>query len=147
MGLYSYVFLYRLRQQHRQLHRNYLQNTQERFVSKKCQSSAIHHANLIIGFSTGGVWINLGPLLYHYSDIPGENSIEPTYEMVREIVQGIGFVIEVILHKIEFIVFVFNLFILIRQKERTGVKTTYSQNVRSMLKYEYDSVFFVCRKP
>jgi hypothetical protein len=27
------------------------------------------------------------------------------------------------------------------------VKTTYSQNVRSMLKYEYDSVFFVCRKP
>ena len=32
------------------------------------------------------------------------------------------------------------------QKEQTGVKTTYSQNVRSMLKYEYDSVFFVCRK-
>ena len=44
---------------------------------------------------TGGVWINLGPLLYHYSDIPGENSIEPTYEMVREIIQGIGFSIEV----------------------------------------------------
>lgn len=50
MGLYSYVLLYRLRQQHRQLHRNYLQNTEERFVSKKFQSSAIHHANLIIGF-------------------------------------------------------------------------------------------------
>lgn len=33
------------------------------------------------------------------------------------------------------------------QKERTGVKTTYTQNVRSMLKYEYESVFFVCRKP
>ena len=31
----------------------------------------------------GGVWINLGPLLYHYSDIPGENSIEPCYDMVK----------------------------------------------------------------
>ena len=43
----------------------------------------------------GGVWINLGPLLYHYSDIPGENSIEPTYEMVKEIIQDVGFVMEV----------------------------------------------------
>lgn len=43
----------------------------------------------------GGVWINLGPLLYHYADIPGENSIEPTYEMVREIIKGLGFVMEV----------------------------------------------------
>ncbi|KAK4029622.1 hypothetical protein OUZ56_022594 [Daphnia magna] len=91
-------------------------------------------ANNIVSFietiykilKNGGIWINLGPLLYHYSDIPGENSIEPTYEMVREIVQGLGFIIE---------------------KEQTGVKTTYSQNVRSMLKYEYESVFFVCRKP
>jgi N2227-like protein len=43
----------------------------------------------------GGVWINLGPLLYHYADIPGENSIEPTYEMVKEIIQDVGFVMEV----------------------------------------------------
>jgi len=90
-------------------------------------------ANNIVSFietihkilKSGGVWINLGPLLYHYSDMPGEDSVEPTYQMVREIVQGLGFTIE---------------------KEQTGVKTTYSQNVRSMLKYEYDSVFFVCRK-
>jgi len=73
----------------------------------------------------GGVWINLGPLLYHYADIPGENSIEPTYEMVKEIIQDVGFVME---------------------KEETGVKTTYAQNTRAMLKYEYESVFFVCRK-
>jgi N2227-like protein len=44
---------------------------------------------------SGGVWINLGPLLYHYADIPGENSIEPTYEMVKEIIQDVGFVMEV----------------------------------------------------
>ena len=44
---------------------------------------------------TGGVWINSGPLLYHYSDIPGENSIEPCYDMVKEIIQGLGFIMEV----------------------------------------------------
>ena len=44
----------------------------------------------------GGVWINLGPLLYHYSDMPGEDSVEPTYEMIREIVEGLGFTIEVL---------------------------------------------------
>lgn len=33
------------------------------------------------------------------------------------------------------------------QKEETHVKTTYAQNPKSMLRYEYESVFFVCRKP
>ena len=51
--------------------------------------------NSILMFA-GGVWINLGPLLYHYSDMPGEDSVEPTYEMIREIVQGLGFTIEVL---------------------------------------------------
>lgn len=43
----------------------------------------------------GGIWINLGPLLYHFSDMPQEDSIEPSYEVVRKIILGIGFVIEV----------------------------------------------------
>ena len=96
----------------------------------------------------GGVWINLGPLLYHYSDMPGEDSVEPTYEMIREIVQGLGFTIEVLFITCQFpLNFLFTLSLNYDpQKEQTGVKTTYSQNVRSMLKYEYDSVFFVCRK-
>ncbi|KAK3930197.1 Carnosine N-methyltransferase [Frankliniella fusca] len=74
----------------------------------------------------GGVWVNLGPLLYHFADIPNENSIEPSYEVVREVIEKIGFVIE---------------------KEETNVPTTYSLNQESMLQYEYKSVFFVCRKP
>ncbi|PNF14289.1 Carnosine N-methyltransferase [Cryptotermes secundus] len=74
----------------------------------------------------GGLWINLGPLLYHFSDLPNENSIEPSYQVVREVIVGIGFEIE---------------------KEETHVKTTYAQNPKSMLRYEYESVFFVCRKP
>lgn len=63
--------------------------------------------------------------------------------------QGLGFVIEVISCHVDFRItsLLIHWFSLNLQKERTGVKTTYSQNVRSMLKYEYESVFFVCRKP
>merc|ERR1711902_253689 len=31
----------------------------------------------------GGVWINLGPLLYHFSDVKGEDSIEPYYNTLK----------------------------------------------------------------
>lgn len=39
----------------------------------------------------GGIWVNLGPLLYHYSDVSGEGSIEPTYEDLLLIIRGCGF--------------------------------------------------------
>lgn len=74
----------------------------------------------------GGVWINLGPLLYHYADLASEDSIEPSYEIIRSIIVSIGF---------EFL------------KEETNVSSYYTQNPHSMLAYEYRSVFFVCRKP
>lgn len=45
----------------------------------------------------GGLWVNLGPLLYHYSDVPFEFSIEPSLEDLLEIIQQIGFVIKVII--------------------------------------------------
>ncbi|XP_076356687.1 carnosine N-methyltransferase-like isoform X1 [Tachypleus tridentatus] len=73
----------------------------------------------------GGYWINLGPLLYHYADLPNEDSIEPSYQEIRSIIQAYGF---------EFL------------KEETGLRTPYTQNPRSMMFYEYHSVFFVCRK-
>lgn len=65
-------------------------------------------------------------MLYHYSDIENEYSIEPTYEDLVIIIKGLGF--EML-------------------KNETGIKTKYSQNPRSMLKSEYESVFFVCKKP
>ncbi|XP_014227359.1 carnosine N-methyltransferase isoform X1 [Trichogramma pretiosum] len=74
----------------------------------------------------GGIWINLGPLLYHFSDMPMEESIEPSYFEVRDVIRGLGFNI---------------------LTEKTHVKTRYAQNVHSMLQYEYNSVYFVCQKP
>lgn len=71
-----------------------------------------------------GIWINLGPLLYHYCDTD-ELSIEPSYEDLHEIIEKTGF---------EFL------------KEDKDVKTKYSQNNSSMSHLEYSSVFFVVKK-
>lgn len=43
----------------------------------------------------GGLWINIGPLLYHYSDSPGEQSIELTWDQLKHFSQEQGFVFEV----------------------------------------------------
>ncbi|CAG2185445.1 CARNMT1 [Mytilus edulis] len=74
----------------------------------------------------GGYWINLGPLLYHYSDIPNEVSIELSYEELKKVIKQVGFVI---------------------QREEKDVRSTYTQNPKSMLRYEYSSVFFTAQKP
>lgn len=74
----------------------------------------------------GGIWINLGPLLYHFSDVPSENSIEPTYEDLIVIIRSIGFII---------------------LKNKTDVLTKYAQNPTSMHQSEYKSIYFVCQKP
>ncbi|XP_060661785.1 carnosine N-methyltransferase isoform X1 [Drosophila nasuta] len=74
----------------------------------------------------GGIWVNLGPLLYHYSDVQGQNSIEPTYEDLVIIMESIGFDI---------------------LSCRTGIRTKYAQNPQSMKQSEYQSLFWVCRKP
>ncbi|TSR04274.1 Carnosine N-methyltransferase [Bagarius yarrelli] len=74
----------------------------------------------------GGVWINLGPLLYHFENMANELSIELSYEEIKDVMLKCGFLFEV---------------------ERESVLTTYTENEHSMLKYLYDCVFFVARKP
>ncbi|XP_023344235.1 carnosine N-methyltransferase [Eurytemora carolleeae] len=73
----------------------------------------------------GGYWINLGPLLYHFSDMPGETSIEPSYDCVRGIIKDFGFEI---------------------MEEEKDIMTTYDQNPASMLQYSYKSVYFCAKK-
>lgn len=72
----------------------------------------------------GGYWVNLGPLLYHFSDINGEQSIEPSYKAINGIIKDVGF---------EFV------------KEK-DVSCTYDQNPKSMLQYSYNCAFFTCKK-
>ncbi len=73
----------------------------------------------------GGHWINFGPLLYHFADMPGRASIEPSYDIVRGVVEQTGFSFE---------------------REQTGLSATYCQNPDSMLQYQYKCVFFTCKK-
>ncbi|KAJ3147167.1 hypothetical protein HDU89_005764 [Geranomyces variabilis] len=72
----------------------------------------------------GGVWINMGPLLYHWEGMERETSIELTLEELKSIVVTKGFVLE---------------------NERM-VRTTYASNLAGMLKYVYDCAFFCAVK-
>lgn len=88
-------------------------------------------------------------MLYHFSDLPNEESIEPSYDAIRDVILGFGFDLEVINSIFAYDIFgmftdVSSIFF---QKEQTKVKTRYAQNIKSMLQCEYNSVYFVCRKP
>jgi len=39
----------------------------------------------------GGYWINFGPLLYHYSDVPGETSVDLSWAELRRAAPAFGF--------------------------------------------------------
>jgi carnosine N-methyltransferase len=68
-----------------------------------------------------GVWINIGPLLYHYADMPGETSIELTYAELKQVMVHYGFQIQ----------------------EERWVTCRYCDNGPSMYHVEYECVFFV----
>ena len=72
----------------------------------------------------GGLWINFGPLLYHYTDNPNEVSIELPWEEIKKIIIGYGF---------EF-------------KKIEEVQTTYSSNKDSMMQRIYKCIFFTAIK-
>ncbi|KAL8528982.1 hypothetical protein ACS0TY_006447 [Phlomoides rotata] len=75
----------------------------------------------------GGVWINLGPLLFHFSDMynpENEMSIELSLEDVKRVACHYGFEI---------------------QKEST-IATTYTINSRSMMQNRYYAAFWTMRK-
>ncbi|VUZ56371.1 unnamed protein product [Hymenolepis diminuta] len=74
----------------------------------------------------GGYWINFGPLLYHFADIPGEDSIELSYEHLKKAIKLRGF--DLI-------------------KEELNIHSSFTQDPTSMLHYHYKCVFNVFRKP
>ncbi|XP_062153401.1 uncharacterized protein LOC133861625 isoform X2 [Alnus glutinosa] len=74
----------------------------------------------------GGVWINMGPLLYHFADMYGQDemSIELSLEDVKKVAMQYGFQFE---------------------KENT-IGTTYTTNPRSMMQNQYFAAFWTMRK-
>lgn len=80
----------------------------------------IHHI-----LKPGGLWINLGPLLYHFADMPGETCVQLSFDEVRRFVTRIGFEI---------------------LEERFVDRVPYNVNERSMLSSQYRCVWFVARR-
>jgi len=72
----------------------------------------------------GGVWINYGPLLYHYSDLENECSIELSWEELKYIIENYGF---------EF-------------KNEEIRETVYNSDANSMMYTIYRCIFFTAVK-
>lgn len=72
----------------------------------------------------GGVWINMGPLLYHYTSMENECSIELPWSELKHIILGYGFDI----------------------KNEEFRKCTYSSTEDSMLQSVYKCIFFTAVK-
>ena len=68
----------------------------------------------------GGHWLNIGPLLYHFSEMQGEVSVELSKDELRNVVTSFGFDI-------------------VREDD---MPSTYNANDRSMLNVSYNCFFF-----
>ncbi|XP_068782281.1 carnosine N-methyltransferase isoform X3 [Struthio camelus] len=72
------------------------------------------------------IYSECSPLLYHFENLANELSIELSYEDIKNVILQYGFHIEV---------------------EKESVLSTYTVNELSMMKYYYECVLFVVRKP
>jgi carnosine N-methyltransferase len=68
----------------------------------------------------GGVWINLGPLLYHFEEMD-EQSIELSMEEIFAVMDSHG---------------------LERVRQENDLSCTYTSNSRSMMRMQYHAVMF-----
>lgn len=72
----------------------------------------------------GGVWINLGPLLWHFHDVHGEASIELSWEELKALIISYGFIID----------------------SEEWRRCAYTTNARSLYHTYYECVFFTARR-
>ncbi|KAJ2558556.1 hypothetical protein EV175_000732 [Coemansia sp. RSA 1933] len=76
----------------------------------------------------GAVWINLGPLLWHFDNVSGEESIELTRDEFVELVTKVGFELD-------------------PGQFKEQVPVSYTANPKSMLQYTYNTFMCVAHKP
>ncbi|XP_053990722.1 carnosine N-methyltransferase-like [Hylaeus volcanicus] len=68
----------------------------------------------------GGLWANVGPLLYHFSDMPNEISIEVSYEEIRSVIKKYFTI-----------------------SKESWIKSTYTVNPSSMIQVYYNCIHFI----
>ncbi|KXN89205.1 UPF0586 protein C9orf41 [Leucoagaricus sp. SymC.cos] len=103
------------------------------FIDTACSHNSLEQAKNIVNYlriihkilAPGGVWINLGPLLWHWeNNSTGDMSIELDLEEVKGLAKAIGFKIS---------------------NERV-IDTTYTSNAKGMLNYTYHAAFWTATK-
>ncbi|KAJ2739524.1 hypothetical protein GGI20_006096 [Coemansia sp. BCRC 34301] len=76
----------------------------------------------------GAVWVNLGPLLWHFDNVAGESSIEFTRDEFLELATKVGFVFD-------------------KEKYREDIELPYTADPKSMLQYTYHAFMCIAHKP
>ena len=96
-------------------------------LTRKVQAKNIVNYLRIIHkkLAPGGVWINLGPLLWHWeNNTTGDPSVELDLDEVKALCRAIGFEL----------------------KQEKTIPTTYTNNSQSMLGYIYQAEFWTATK-
>ncbi|OWT37934.1 hypothetical protein C362_04959 [Cryptococcus neoformans Bt1] len=95
-----------------------------------CARNVLNYLRVIHSLlADDGVWINVGPLLWHFENSPttsakGEGSIELSLGEVKELARRIGFDL----------------------REEKMIRSTYTGIPESMLRHEYNAAFWVATK-
>eukprot|EP01065_Artemidia_motanka_P001860 TRINITY_DN10869_c0_g2_i1.p1 TRINITY_DN10869_c0_g2~~TRINITY_DN10869_c0_g2_i1.p1 ORF type:complete len:534 (+),score=95.84 TRINITY_DN10869_c0_g2_i1:56-1603(+) len=72
----------------------------------------------------GGVWVNMGPLLYHFSDNPEEVSVDMSFDEIRRMIAAFGFSVH----------------------HESRVQAGYTRNIMGMKTNVFNTVFFTATK-
>lgn len=94
----------------------------------------IHHC-----LQDGGLWINVGPLLWHWEGDASTQMVTRAGQEVQSIMEGMELSREELFALIESLGFVF-------EKQELGIETTYSGDPKAMGNFVYQAEFWVARK-
>ena len=73
----------------------------------------------------GGVWVNIGPLLWHYTEQQDQAQIELSLAEIVALAQEVGFVVEM----------------------KQPIVTSYAADRNSLMQTVYTGAFFIATKP
>ncbi|KAF3990117.1 hypothetical protein FT663_01489 [Candidozyma haemuli var. vulneris] len=94
----------------------------------------IHHC-----LREGGIWVNLGPLLWHYEGDSNTIEVKRDGETVNSIMEGLELTRDELVAVIEKLGFEF-------EERESGIKTTYSSDPKALGNFVYDTEFWVAKK-
>ena len=87
----------------------------------------------------GGIWINFGPLLWHFEDDYNVKMVQKEDKQVPLIMKGLELSRDDLIELIEKMGFKF-------EKRESNIESTYSNDIRALGAFVYQCEFWICRK-